>query len=147
VKNPKQKAPSKKIVSKETIKISYNLKLLRMRNNYTQSYLAQELGKNDYTGYQRLEHGKSDLSYIDGYFLSKIYKIPMEQLLDLPTQSYERNDNEVSKAHESDRPKYLTNSSPNSDVLLTVKLDGTIDNLIRQIRLLENINSILLKTN
>jgi transcriptional regulator with XRE-family HTH domain len=115
-------------------RIGENLRRLRMEKNYTQEYLGEVLGKTDYTSYQRLEHGKSELKISDAYKLAKFYKIPMEFLYDP-----EINNENFKGANQ-------LNITPNLNknlVQMTVNLDGSEDFLEEQFSLLRSVNKLI----
>jgi transcriptional regulator with XRE-family HTH domain len=115
-------------------RIGENLRRLRMEKNYTQEYLGEVLGKTDYTSYQRLEHGKSELKISDAYKLAKFYKIPMEFLYDP-----EINNENFKGANQ-------LNITPNLNknlVQMTVNLDGREDFLEEQFSLLRSVNKLI----
>jgi transcriptional regulator with XRE-family HTH domain len=114
-------------------RIAENLKELRLEHNYSQEYLGEVLGKNDYTAYQRLEHGKAELKFADAYKLARLYKIPMEHIFD---PELRKEDSLLVKDHP------ITYKKKNL-VQITVNLDGSEDFLESQIELLRGMNKVI----
>lgn len=128
--------PSKKSVSQLRSRISANLKRLRLEKDYTQQYLADYLGKGDYSAYQRLEHGTTELSLQDAAMLAKLYKIPIEYIWDPSLEPHENQVNEKPYRNEY-------RSEVASKMQLQLELDGTETTLQKQIELLTSINDLL----
>lgn len=115
--------------------IGDNLKELRLQHNLTQEYLGEVLGKTDYTAYQRIEHGKSELKFADAYKLAKLYKIPMEHIFNPELRKGDDNIMRESEAASYQKKKNL--------IQITVNLDGTEDFLEHQIELLRGMNKVI----
>lgn len=115
--------------------IGDNLKELRLEHNYTQEYIGEVLGKTDYTAYQRLEHGKSELKFSDAYKLAKLYKIPMEHIFN---PDLREEDSLLLK-----EPPAASYSKKKNLVQITVNLDGSEDFLEHQIDLLRGLNKVI----
>lgn len=115
-------------------RIAQGLKRLRLEKDYTQEYLADVLGKGDYTAYYRLESGKADLKFEDAFKLSMLYKIPMEHIYDPDLRDQPREDR-----FEEAREKYLFKNR----MSISVSLDGEEENLTRQIEILKGVNALL----
>lgn len=121
-------------MNQEKAKIAFQLKALRTKKNYTQKYIGELLDKNDYTAYQRIEHGKADLKYSDALKLAEIYGVRMEDLL---------NPEEKRKNAIIDLDRELYMKKQKNQVQLSVTLDGDEINLARQIELLKGVNGLL----
>jgi transcriptional regulator with XRE-family HTH domain len=114
-------------------KIGENLRDLRLEKNYTQEYLGEVLGKSDYTSYQRLEHGKSELKIQDAYKLAKFYKLPLEYIVEP----------ELRKENTIANEKLIHTASKKNIVQMTVNLDGTDQLLEDQYKLLQGVNQLI----
>ncbi|PRY90626.1 helix-turn-helix domain-containing protein [Mongoliibacter ruber] len=113
-------------------RIAEGLKSLRLQKNYSQEYIAEKLGKSDYTGYQRIESGRTELKFEDAYKLADIYNVPMEKI-------YNPDLNESSTFSEGSVAPY-----GKREVLhLNIYLDGTETQLDKQIELLKRVNSCI----
>jgi transcriptional regulator with XRE-family HTH domain len=113
-------------------KIAEGLRRLRIEKDYSQEFVAEKLGKSDYTGYQRIESGRTELKYEDALKLSKLYKVPMEQLFD---------PDERKPMMVSESPKAVYGKK--NLVQMTVNLDGTEETLEAQYELLKGFNSVI----
>lgn len=114
--------------------IAHQLKSLRAKKHYTQEYIAELLGKTDYTAYQRIEHGKADLKYEDAFKLAEIYGVRME---DIMNPEEKRKDS----VGDLDRDAYIRRQK--NSVQLSILLDGDEITLARQIELLKGVNGLL----
>ena len=117
-------------------KIGERLKELRLKFNYTQEYIGEVLEKADYTAYQRIEHGRSELKYADAYKLARLYKIPMEQILNSDPRVQDDTKINVKQSE-------ILNSPFRNVVQLTVSLDGSDNMLHDQIEFLIGVNKLL----
>src|SRR5690606_13724222 len=97
--------------------------------NFSQERLAMELGKSDYTGYQRLEAGRTDLKFEDAVKLAKFYDVPLEYLLSEEEEAVTKSQVDT---HQQKQP-----------VSISVVLDGSEDTLEKQLALLTEFNKIL----
>lgn len=121
-------------MTEHKIRIAQNLKELRLEHNYSQEYIGEVLGKNDYTAYQRLEHGKADLKFSDAHKLARLYKIPMEHIFD---PELRKEDSLLMKDHP------IGNYKKKNLVQITVNLDGSEDFLEQQIDMLRGMNKVI----
>jgi transcriptional regulator with XRE-family HTH domain len=110
-------------------KIADGLRKLRTAKNFSQEYVAEHLGKADYTGYQRIESGRTELKFEDAYKLSQLYRVPMEVIF---------NPDLVDNGN-------LTSHPIKNTVEVTVSIDGTEENLMAQIDTLKAFNDVLNK--
>lgn len=115
-------------------RIADHLRELRLQHNYSQEYLGETLGKNDYSAYQRLEHGKAELKFADAYKLAKLYKIPMEHIFDPRHREIP-----PSQLREPKEPYGLKKNQ----IQITINLDGTEETLERQLTLLRDVNKLV----
>jgi transcriptional regulator with XRE-family HTH domain len=111
--------------------VASNLKSLRTAKNYTQEYVAEKLGKNDYTAYQRLESGNIDLKFDVAYRIAELYNIPMERL-------YVEDEHPLVRDVD---PK--SNYIRKTQIEVNVKLDGSDLSLEHQIELLRKVNNLI----
>lgn len=116
------------------VKIAEGLRNLRVKKNYSQEYVADRLGKNDYTGYQRIESGRTELKFEDAYKLAKLYKVPMEQIFNPEDDSFD-------SILVSEPPKEYYKKK--NLVQITVNLDGSEDFLEQQIKMLRGMNKLV----
>lgn len=128
--------PSEKSVDQVRSRVAANLRRLRLEKDYSQQYVSEYLGKTDYTAYQRLEYGKTELKLEDAAMLAKLYKVSIEVIWD---PSYEPHVNEV-----GEKP-YVTEYTPQpaSKMHIQLELDGSESTLQKQIELLTSINEVL----
>mgnify|MGYP000156228896 CR=1 FL=1 len=112
-------------------RIAQGLKSLRLEANYTQEYIAEVLGKGDYSAYYRLEAGKTELKFDDAYKLSQLYEVPMEQIYDP----------ELKKVKRVDEP--YEQYKPSNSLQMNVTLDGKESTLKKQVELLTKVNALL----
>ncbi len=114
-------------------KIAEGLRLLRVEKGYSQEYLAEVMGKTDYTGYGRIEQGRTELKFEDAYKLARLYDIPMEHIFDPDLRHQSNTMSDVAT------PAYGRKNM----VQVTVFLDGTLDGLKKQCEMLESFNQVL----
>ena len=57
-----------------------NIKILRKRSNFSQEYMARELGMSRPI-YMQIEHGKRDITITEAKKLAAIFSISLEDLL------------------------------------------------------------------
>ncbi len=112
-------------------RIAQGLKALRLEANYTQEYVADFLGKGDYSAYYRLEAGKTELKFDDAYKLSELYEVPMEYIYDPELRK--------TKTFNEPRETYKTGNS----IQMNVTLDGKEHTLKKQVELLTKVNALL----
>jgi transcriptional regulator with XRE-family HTH domain len=115
-------------------KIAEGLRSLRVKKNYSQEYVADRLGKNDYTGYQRIETGRTELKFEDAYKLARLYKVPMEHIFNPDLKNRDEKES-IDQIHDLNYKKNL--------IQVTVNLDGTDDFLEHQIELLRGMNKVI----
>lgn len=113
-------------------RIAHGLKQLRLEHNYTQEYVAEMMGKGDYTAYYRLESGRTELKFDDAFKLATLYNVSMEEIFD---PALRESGSVVSEAREKLKPANKLN--------LTVTLDGMESTLKQQIELLTKVNALL----
>lgn len=116
----------------ERSRIAQGLKALRLEHNYTQEYLADVLGKGDYSAYYRLESGKTELKFEDAFKLASLYSISMEEIYDPALRGSSRIMSEA-----------RTQLQPASRMNVNVVLDGQEQTLQKQIDLLTKVNELL----
>lgn len=77
-----REALKKKESNKFYKRVGENLRRLRFKHNYTQEYLADTIGRKNYSSYGKIESGEARLSIEDAAKLSKLYKLSIDELLD-----------------------------------------------------------------
>gem|GEM_PF-1171392 len=116
-------------------KVADGLRKLREESDFSQKYVAEMLGKNDYTGYQRLENGRTELKFEDEYKLARLYNVPMEYIFNPDLRK--------------DEPSFLAKDSqeygyPKRNLVqMIVALDGTEDQLRKQFDFLKGVNEVI----
>jgi transcriptional regulator with XRE-family HTH domain len=73
-----------------TNSIKNNIRSIRELKNYTQEYMADELGISQ-AGYSKIEKGKTDLSFKKLTQIASIFEISPEVLFHFDTQNYLNN--------------------------------------------------------
>jgi transcriptional regulator with XRE-family HTH domain len=110
--------------------IAENLRKHRVLRGYTQEYIAEYLGKRDYTAYSRYEQGRSNLKMEDAIKLSQLYEVDVQELISVsPSVS---NNSDIHK-------------KSNGLVSILVDLDGKSSTLEGNISKLKKINDLLAK--
>lgn len=110
--------------------IAENLRKHRVLRGYTQEYIAEYLGKKDYTAYSRYEQGRSNLKMEDAIKLADLYEVDVQELISIaPT---------VNNIVES--PK---KTNGNGQISVLVDLDGTQNSLENNISKLKKINELI----
>lgn len=110
--------------------IAENLRKHRVLRGYTQEYIAEYLGKKDYTAYSRYEQGRSNLKMEDAIKLADLYEVDVQELISIaPT---------VNNHVES--PK---KTNGNGQISVLVDLDGTQNSLENNISRLKKINELI----
>jgi transcriptional regulator with XRE-family HTH domain len=127
----------KKSLNQARSRVAANLRKLRLEKDYSQLYVSEILGKTDYTAYQRLESGKTELKLEDAVKLSELYNIPIERIWD-STVSDER-------AEVGENPRAYQILGSGKKVQIQVSLDGSEAMLQDQIELLTSINKVVKK--
>lgn len=107
--------------------IAENLRKHRVLRGYTQEYIAEYLGKKDYTAYSRYEQGRSNLKMEDAIRLADLYEVDVQELISkIPT---------VNHLQESKKQNGL--------VSILVDLDGSSVKLESSIQRLKKINELI----
>lgn len=127
---------SKKTINQIRGRVASNLRRLRLEKDYSQQYVSEYMGKTDYTAYQRLESGKTEVKLEDAAILASLYHVPMETIWNGPPKTVE---NEISNQQESLKTELLP--KPKS-IFIQIEIDGTKEKLDDQITLLRDINSV-----
>jgi transcriptional regulator with XRE-family HTH domain len=110
--------------------IAENLRKHRVLRGYTQEYIAEYLGKKDYTAYSRYEQGRSNLKMEDAIKLASLYEVDVQDLIsvtpsiNLPTEGLKKSSSLIS---------------------VLVDLDGSTVTLESNIARLKKINELLAK--
>ncbi|MBF4516762.1 helix-turn-helix transcriptional regulator [Flavobacterium sp. ANB] len=74
--------------------IKNKIKSIRELKNYTQEYMADQLGVTQ-AGYSKIEKGKTILSYIKLVEIAKILEVSVEDIISFDSQKYFNNFNNV----------------------------------------------------
>ncbi|MCH7409761.1 helix-turn-helix domain-containing protein [Belliella sp. DSM 111904] len=110
--------------------IAENLRKHRVLRGYTQEYIAEYLGKRDYTAYSRYEQGRSNLKMEDAIKLATLYDVDVQELISVS-------------------PSVTATSEPGKKVKglisILVDLDGSNSTLEANIQRLKRINELLSK--
>lgn len=110
--------------------IAENLRKHRVLRGYTQEYIAEYLGKRDYTAYSRYEQGRSNLKMEDAIKLANLYEVDVQELISV-TPSV---------------AAYSDNGKKTQGLLsILVDLDGSSLTLEGNISKLKRINELLAK--
>lgn len=117
--------------------IAENLRKHRVLRGYTQEYIAEYLGKKDYTAYSRYEQGRSNLKMEDAIKLSELYEVDVQELISVaPTVN-----------HSYDLSKKVNGNHQNGNsqghVSVLVDLDGSSSSLESNIIRLKKINELI----
>ncbi len=113
--------------------IAENLRKHRVLRGYTQEYIAEYLGKRDYTAYSRYEQGRSNLKMEDAIKLAELYEVDVQELISkAPSVS----------SHTSDISK-KSNGNGNGNISVLVDLDGSTNSLEGHILRLKKINDLI----
>jgi transcriptional regulator with XRE-family HTH domain len=108
--------------------IAENLRKHRVLRGYTQEYIAEYLGKKDYTAYSRYEQGRSNLKMEDAIRLADLYEVDVQELISkIPS---------VNQAQESQKKQ-------SGLVSILVDLDGSSNKLENNIQRLKKINDLI----
>lgn len=110
--------------------IAENLRKHRVLRGYTQEYIAEYLGKRDYTAYSRYEQGRSNLKMEDAIKLANLYEVDVQELISVTPS--------VSSFSENPRKN-------SGSVSILVDLDGSSNTLESNINKLKRINDLLAK--
>ncbi|WP_200975873.1 helix-turn-helix domain-containing protein [Echinicola sp. 20G] len=109
--------------------IAENLRKYRVLRGFTQEYIADYLGKKDYTAYSRYEQGRSNLKMDDAIKLSKLYDVEVQELIN-------------GSPRISPNGVHGDSSSSNSFSVL-IKLDGSMETLENQLKRLRKLNTLI----
>ncbi|MGY6742191.1 MAG: helix-turn-helix domain-containing protein [Cecembia sp.] len=110
--------------------IAENLRKHRVLRGYTQEYIAEYLGKKDYTAYSRYEQGRSNLKMEDAMKLAELYEVEVQELIStapsvsLQQESFKKNGN-------------------HGQISVLVDLDGSPNSLESSILRLKKINELI----
>jgi len=110
--------------------IAENLRKYRVLRGYTQEYIADYLGKKDYTAYSRYEQGRSNLKMDDAIKLSELYDVEVQELINGIPSIKTKNDSEP-------------NQGNTFSVMIT--LDGSAETLENQLKRLKKVNYLIEK--
>ncbi|KEO72802.1 helix-turn-helix domain-containing protein [Anditalea andensis] len=110
--------------------IAENLRKHRVLRGYTQEYIAEFLGKKDYTAYSRYEQGRSNLKMEDAIKLADLYQVDVQELITVSPTISGASENTTSNG------KYLS---------VLVELDGSPEKLENNIKRLKKINELITK--
>ncbi len=108
--------------------IAENLRKHRVLRGYTQEYIAEYLGKRDYTAYSRYEQGRSNLKMEDAIKLANLYGVDVQELISISPTVAQPTDN---------------HKKANGLVTILVDLDGSSSTLEGNINRLKRINDLL----
>lgn len=128
---------SKKSSNETRSRVAANLRRLRLEKDYSQLYVSEYLGKTDYTAYQRLESGKTELKLEDAIKLAQLYKIKIERIWG--------NSSDFFEIDAGEKPREYQIQTPPRIVQIQVQLDGSDAMLKDQIELLTSINEVFKK--
>jgi transcriptional regulator with XRE-family HTH domain len=139
---------SKKNMNEIKKRIAANLRKLRLDRDYSMQYVAEYMGKTDYTGYQRLENGKTEVKFEDAAILAELYKVPMETIWRGIDYWRENQAGEKPRVYQIEAPKnevveIKEITTKRKSIFIQLEIDGTNDKLEEQIELLRSINAVL----
>lgn len=110
--------------------IAENLRKHRVLRGYTQEYIAEYLGKKDYTAYSRYEQGRSNLKMEDALKLAELYEVDVQELISIAPS--------VSAGYDAHKKH-----SHNGQISVLVDLDGSQISLESSILRLKKINELI----
>lgn len=116
--------------------IAENLRKHRVLRGYTQEYIAEYLGKKDYTAYSRYEQGRSNLKMEDAIKLAELYEVDVQELISVApsvNHSYDFSKKTNGNGHQYN----------NGQISVLVDLDGSSSNLESSISRLKKINELI----
>lgn len=93
--------------------IKNKIKSIRELKNYTQEYMADQLGVTQ-AGYSKIEKGKTILSYAKLVEISKILEVSVEDVISFDSQRYF---NSFNKVNGNNNGSILINSESSSEAL------------------------------
>lgn len=106
--------------------IKNKIKSIRELKNYTQEYMADQLGVTQ-AGYSKIEKGKTILSYIKLVEIARILDVTVEDIISFDSQRYFNNFNNV-------------NGNNNGSILINQDNNDTLKTLYEdKIKLLEKL--------
>jgi transcriptional regulator with XRE-family HTH domain len=108
--------------------IAENLRKHRVLRGYTQEYIAEYLGKKDYTAYSRYEQGRSNLKMEDALKLADLYQVDVQELISVSPK--------VNQSFENQKKS-------NGLISILVDLDGSSSTLENNIIRLKKINELI----
>lgn len=129
-------------------RIAANLRKLRLDRDYSMQYVSEYMGKTDYTGYQRLENGRTEVKFEDAAILAELYKVPMETIWSGVDFWRENQAPEKPRVYEIEASKNEVEqikevAAKRKSIFIQVEIDGTKEKLEEQIDMLRDINSVL----
>ncbi|WP_143962334.1 helix-turn-helix domain-containing protein [Litoribacter populi] len=110
--------------------IAENLRKHRVLRGYTQEYIAEFLGKKDYTAYSRYEQGRSNLKMEDAIKLAELYQVDVQDLISVSPTIAGNIEGGSSNGHH---------------ISVLVELDGSNEKLENNIKRLKKINELMSK--
>ncbi|TVP51008.1 MAG: XRE family transcriptional regulator [Mongoliibacter sp.] len=114
--------------------IAENLRKHRVLRGYTQEYIAEYLGKKDYTAYSRYEQGRSNLKMEDAIKLAELYEVDVQELISVaPSVNHSYDFSKKTNGH----------TYNNGQISVLVDLDGSSSNLESSISRLKKINELI----
>ncbi|GGZ28862.1 hypothetical protein GCM10007049_22400 [Echinicola pacifica] len=111
--------------------IAENLRKYRVLRGFTQEYIAEYLGKKDYTAYSRYEQGRSNLKMDDAIKLAALYEVPIQEL--------------VSGTPAIKQQRMQKDTFGFKDFSTLITLDGSPETLDNQFRRLKKLNNMIEK--
>ncbi|GAB3656936.1 hypothetical protein GCM10028791_29150 [Echinicola sediminis] len=108
--------------------IAENLRKYRVLRGFTQEYIADYLGKKDYTAYSRYEQGRSNLKMDDAIKLSELYEVEVQELINGTPSIKAKSDKEAMQGN---------------TFSVMVTLDGSVDTLENQLKRLKKLNYLI----
>ncbi|WP_186757586.1 helix-turn-helix domain-containing protein [Echinicola salinicaeni] len=108
--------------------IAENLRKYRVLRGFTQEYIADYLGKKDYTAYSRYEQGRSNLKMDDAIKLSELYEVEVQDLINGSPGIKQKKEGE---------------GNLENNLSLMVTLDGSQETLEDQLKRLKKVNSLI----
>lgn len=105
--------------------VQEKLKFLRFKANYTQEYLASEIGV-DYTTYGKYESGKTHIKLDQAVKIANLYNITIDELCGLENKTVKD-----------------SNSIKKHNLQLLVELDGEDKSLTDLVKRLTDMNNLI----
>ncbi|EKB51100.1 helix-turn-helix domain-containing protein [Cecembia lonarensis] len=110
--------------------IAENLRKHRVLRGFTQEYIAEYLGKKDYTAYSRYEQGRSNLKMEDALKLAELYEVEVQELI-------------CTAPSVGAQQETIKKNGNNGQISVLVDLDGSINSLESSILRLKKINELI----